>query len=368
MDPKVIGLTESHGMSLEASKNPPPGVEYRFLAGKDLPFGVIKSPIINYLQVFGTGDADLIEAVLSPILTKSKWIYSLACFQEAMAFNIWGIPIPRPVRAALVSRLFARRNFKKLIFWSQAGKDTLATYGGIESGPAVVKSCVVHPAMRKVEDRLIAFRERPTTLTFSGYFFRKGGANVIDCFEKLQKEYKDLKLILCCDERLHFGTGNAGMRDDYLKRIKSNPGIRFGMVPREKLLNEILPATDIFLLPTYTEAFGMAILEAMAFGLPIISTHHMAIPEMISHDESGILIDTRSFDCERLFSGYRVDHIPPDFHEFVNQELLKGLVRLLESPADRKKMGKSALESVRTRFSMETRNAKMTEIYRECFT
>ena len=55
---------------------------------------------------------------------------------------------------------------------------------------------------------------------------------------------------------------------------------------------------DIFILPSYNESFGLVNLEAMASGLPIISTKVGAIPEYLNHGENGFLIDPG--DSERL--------------------------------------------------------------------
>ncbi len=132
---------------------------------------------------------------------------------------------------------------------------------------------------------------------------------------------------------------------------------------REELYSRILPETDIFLIPTYVETFGFAILEAMSFGLPIISTTHFAIPEMIQHEESGFLINTNAFNCEKLFRGYIVNILPNDFREHVTRELVKYLMKLVESPKLRETLGMQANQVATTKFSLTTRNAYMLKIY-----
>ncbi|EKD59324.1 MAG: glycosyltransferase [uncultured bacterium] len=136
-------------------------------------------------------------------------------------------------------------------------------------------------------------------------------------------------------------------------------------MPREKLIEEILPETDIYLLPTYTEAFGFAILEAMAYGIPVISTNYFAIPEMISHGATGFLIDTRAFDCDKLFRGYLVNEIPEDFSRHVTQNLFTYLCQLIESPELRTEFGREAMAVARSKFSFAARNRAMQQIYRE---
>ncbi|HTP01099.1 MAG TPA: glycosyltransferase family 4 protein, partial [Anaerolineales bacterium] len=48
--------------------------------------------------------------------------------------------------------------------------------------------------------------------------------------------------------------------------------------------------SDVLVVPSYWEGFGIAYLEGMAFGLPAIGTTAGAIPQMISHGVNGFLI------------------------------------------------------------------------------
>ncbi|HEY6099104.1 MAG TPA: glycosyltransferase family 4 protein, partial [Anaeromyxobacter sp.] len=46
----------------------------------------------------------------------------------------------------------------------------------------------------------------------------------------------------------------------------------------------------VFALPTLREAFGLSLVEAMAFGLPVVASRVEAIPEIVSHGETGLLV------------------------------------------------------------------------------
>ncbi|CAO96377.1 glycosyltransferase [Erwinia tasmaniensis] len=67
-----------------------------------------------------------------------------------------------------------------------------------------------------------------------------------------------------------------------------------GFKPQEEI-KHYLDDSDIFLLPSLTAADGdmegipVALMEAMAVGLPVVSTRHSGIPELIEHDVSGWL-------------------------------------------------------------------------------
>lgn len=56
-------------------------------------------------------------------------------------------------------------------------------------------------------------------------------------------------------------------------------------------IDKILCFSDLFLLPSETESFGLAALEAMAAGVPVISSNSGGLPEVNKHGISGYLSD-----------------------------------------------------------------------------
>lgn len=61
-------------------------------------------------------------------------------------------------------------------------------------------------------------------------------------------------------------------------------------------VNKILCFTDLFLLPSEKESFGLAALEAMACGVPVISTNTGGLPEVNIHGVSGFLSDVGNIE------------------------------------------------------------------------
>jgi N-acetyl-alpha-D-glucosaminyl L-malate synthase BshA len=68
--------------------------------------------------------------------------------------------------------------------------------------------------------------------------------------------------------------------------------------------NHILPIADLFLLPSETESFGLAALEAMAVGVPVISSNTGGIPEVNKHGFSGYLAEVGQI---KLMSKYALE-------------------------------------------------------------
>jgi len=58
----------------------------------------------------------------------------------------------------------------------------------------------------------------------------------------------------------------------------------------------VLQMSDLFLLPSESESFGLAALEAMSCGVPVIATRVQGIPEVVSHGQTGFLSDVGDID------------------------------------------------------------------------
>ena len=61
-------------------------------------------------------------------------------------------------------------------------------------------------------------------------------------------------------------------------------------------LVEILNSADVFLIPSQSESFCLAALEAMACGLPVVSSSVGGLPELIRHNETGFIAEIGDID------------------------------------------------------------------------
>jgi len=73
---------------------------------------------------------------------------------------------------------------------------------------------------------------------------------------------------------------------------------------KQDSISEILNAADIFLMPSQSESFGLSALEAMACGLPVVSSSIGGLPELILHNETGYIAEFA--DAERM-AKYTID-------------------------------------------------------------
>ena len=103
----------------------------------------------------------------------------------------------------------------------------------------------------------------------------------------------------------HFSIVGTGPLESKLNLLIAELGLQDfvrleGFQPQEKV-KEILECSDVFLLPSVTASNGdmegipVALMEAMSNGLPVVSTKHSGIPELIENNESGWLANERDF-------------------------------------------------------------------------
>jgi len=105
---------------------------------------------------------------------------------------------------------------------------------------------------------------------------------------------------------------------------------------------ELYHRADVFVLPTYFEAFGWVFIEAMAAGLPIIATRINAIPEIVNHGETGFLIQ------------------PGD-----RNGLAYCLKELMENRTLRHQMGTKGRKVVEQKFNAHTHCQILEDVFRE---
>jgi N-acetyl-alpha-D-glucosaminyl L-malate synthase BshA len=109
----------------------------------------------------------------------------------------------------------------------------------------------------------------------------KNAQQVVEVFSRLQDCDEDVKLLLVGDGPDRVPTERKarelGVYDDVRFLGKQDP------------VEEILSIADVFLMPSGSETFGLAALEAMACEVPVVASDVGGLPELIVHGETGFL-------------------------------------------------------------------------------
>jgi glycosyltransferase involved in cell wall biosynthesis len=105
-------------------------------------------------------------------------------------------------------------------------------------------------------------------------------------------------------------------------------------------VERILPLLDLFVLPSLSEGFGIAIVEAMAAGLPVVASDVGGIPEIVLHGLTGLLV-------------------PPGNPE----ALAQAIVQCMDDPQRRRRFGLQGQARARECFSIQTAVRCHEELY-----
>ncbi|WP_028490503.1 glycosyltransferase family 4 protein [Thiothrix lacustris] len=116
--------------------------------------------------------------------------------------------------------------------------------------------------------------DKEIRVLFSGNLTRRKGAHWL------------LPIIQRLDERIVIYY-TSGLRET--SELVAHPRLRpLGRIAHEKM-PEIYQQMDILLFPTVREGFGLAAAEAMACGLPVVATNGSSLPEVVTHEQGGLL-------------------------------------------------------------------------------
>jgi glycosyltransferase involved in cell wall biosynthesis len=125
-----------------------------------------------------------------------------------------------------------------------------------------------------------------TILFLSRFVAEKGVYELLEAFVDIAASFPDAKLVLA---------GDGPEREKIIKFIAAqqlSDRIELPGYLRGTAKGQILMESDIFVFPTYYgEGCPVSLLEAMAAGLPVITTPVGGIPDIITNGQNGILLD-----------------------------------------------------------------------------
>ena len=159
----------------------------------------------------------------------------------------------------------------------------------------------------------------------------KGHAYLITAFRRVLETTPHARLLLVGD----------GRRRGHLEKLANELGVlrrtTFAGVRRD--VPRLLSLMDVFVLPSLNEALGLAVIEAMASGVPVVASEVGGIPEVVKHRQTGLLVEPRSASA-----------------------LADAILELISAPVVAKRLSEAALADCQ-RFSVGTMVEKVTELY-----
>jgi glycosyltransferase involved in cell wall biosynthesis len=169
--------------------------------------------------------------------------------------------------------------------------------------------------------------EQPMVLYTGRIELNKGTLELLRSVDQVARSFSDVEYVIA-------GGRHSSIDDRALEGILGKNGTRnnvrlLGHVPWQELADWYRRAT-VFVMPSYYETFGISVIEAMAFGLPVVATNTGGLPEVVEDGVTGILV-------------------PPGNSEALSE----ALIRLLRDPDLRKRMGRAGRDRVRAEYTID---------------
>lgn len=158
---------------------------------------------------------------------------------------------------------------------------------------------------------------------------------VIDAFARAYRQNRRLRLTMMGGGTLQSTLIDLARRLDIVAAVE----ILGWTDPAEAI--RLIAGADIMVMPSHHESFGVAAVEAAAWGLPVIATRVGGIPEIVRDGVNGVLIGAGDADA-----------------------LTDALVRLGASGSLRKEMGQAGRTIARELFDIDICVTRMEELYR----
>lgn len=220
-------------------------------------------------------------------------------------------------------------------------------------GADPAKLDVVYPGFPTPEPVDRRGRDTFTFLFVGTDFERKGGFEAVEAFAEVAGRRPEARLMLVCpdpslpnpDRAVHSWVA-PGRRERVLALLRemerAGRAGRRPLLPQRTLYAEAYPASDAFVMPSRAEGFGFTNVEALSFGLPVVSSTVGAIPETVDHGRTGLLVP------------------PGDV-----AALASAMERLLADPAAARRLGEAGRADFLARFTRERFRAALARVYRE---
>ncbi len=167
---------------------------------------------------------------------------------------------------------------------------------GCRDGRVVVSSCISESEIQPRQNFQLG---DPPRVLFVGYLRpEKGVGYLLEAFDKLRRK-RPLKLTL-----VGGSDRKTGVEAEWTERIRqsefANDITMTGSLPFGPQLFDLYRSHDMYVLPSLSEGTPRTLIEARAFGCPVVATRVGGIPTSVEHEVNGLLVPPR--DAEQLAS------------------------------------------------------------------
>ncbi|MBD2354835.1 glycosyltransferase family 4 protein [Tolypothrix sp. FACHB-123] len=222
----------------------------------------------------------------------------------------------------------------RVIAVSNAVADSMVKRGIPQSKLRVVANGTLHsPRHCSIKDYEPMPLCRPAITTVAGMYTRKGIVELIEAFVKIAPDFPQAHLYLVGD-----GPDRA-MFEKIVQSTAFSARIHFEGFQADP--QRYMLASDIFVLPSHCESFGLVLTEAREAGCAIVASDVDGIPETLDRGQAGLLVP------------------PKD-----SQTLAKALGHLLSDPQQLQKLQSQAKQNIE-RFSVKRVNEETLNVYSE---
>lgn len=196
------------------------------------------------------------------------------------------------------------------------------------------KPVVVLNNFTVMDTALTPYGERLDEIVFMGEVGkRKGAYDLPKIAQLVSRAYPNVRFNIC-------GNGDVEQVRQRMDELGLQAVVNLtGWIDGDAKL-DYLRKGRIFLLPTYNEGQPMAILEAMGYGMPIVSTLVGGIPELVVQEDNGYL--HKAGDCEGIASS---------------------LLKLLGDRSLAERISEANLLKIQTGYTLDVFIARLNEIY-----
>lgn len=185
----------------------------------------------------------------------------------------------------------------------------------------------------EVKDQYGILSDEKVFIHISNFRKVKRVQDVVKTFNYIQKEI-NAKLLLVGD-----GPEQSHMYD-LVNELGLNDSVLF--LGKQKNISDLLAISDVKLLFSNKESFGLVLLEAMSCGVPCIGTNVGGIPEVIEHNETGYVVDVGN-----------------------NEQAANYAINLVSDEKLYKRFSKNAISHVKNQFYSKEIVAQYLEVYND---